>query len=134
MWNGKANTFIVFLPFKRIYTHYQHTPTSTKYMAVDDNFREIVWTLIISIPQGKVMSYGQIARLAGFPSHARMVGGILKKLPAKSKIPWHRVVNAQGRISFPVDSAAYLHQRQRLEDEGVAFRCDKILPAMFVDY
>lgn len=103
-------------------------------MAVDDSFREIVWTVIMSIPPGKVMSYGQVARLAGYPSHARMVGGILKKLPAKSKIPWYRVVNAQGKISFPVDSTAYLRQRQQLEDDGVAFRGDKILPAMFVDY
>lgn len=103
-------------------------------MPVDDNFREIVWTVIMSIPQGNVMSYGQVARLAGYPSHARMVGGILKKLPAKSKIPWHRVVNSQGKISLPVDSAAYLQQRQRLEDEGVAFRGDKILPTMFVEY
>lgn len=102
-------------------------------MPVDDNFRSIVWTVIMSIPQGKVMSYGQIARLAGYPSHARMVGGILKKLPAKSKIPWHRVVNAQGKISFPVDSAAYLRQRQLLEAEGVAFRGERILSAMFVD-
>ena len=94
----------------------------------------MIWQLVASIPRGRVATYGTIARMAGYPSHARMVGGILKKLPAKSKIPWYRVVNAQGKISFPVDSAAYLRQRQQLEDDGVAFRGDKILPAMFVDY
>jgi methylated-DNA-protein-cysteine methyltransferase-like protein len=73
------------------------------------------------IPFGKVATYGQIARLAGVPGHARQVGYALHSLPHGSKVPWHRVVNRQGRISLdPVFSSGTL-QRELLESEGVAF-------------
>ena len=72
--------------------------------------------LIVSrIPRGKVASYGQVARLAGMPSHARLVGRILSNLPAGSALPWHRVVNSQGRITSP----GAVRQQKRLASEGV---------------
>jgi len=55
---------------------------------------------VASIPPGKVTTYGDIARLSGHPRAARQVGGILKKLPAGSTLPWHRVINSQGKISL----------------------------------
>jgi len=67
-----------------------------------------------------VASYGQIARHAGFPHHARLVGYALHKLPNSSAIPWHRVVNARGELSLArAGRASGLTQRLRLEQEGV---------------
>ena len=55
--------------------------------------------VIALIPYGKVATYGQIAKLAGIPKHARLVGYVLKHLDKESSIPWHRVINSQGKIS-----------------------------------
>ncbi|HVK99068.1 MAG TPA: MGMT family protein [Dongiaceae bacterium] len=74
---------------------------------------------IAAIPKGKVCTYGKIAEYAGLPRYARLVGATLRNLPAGSKIPWHRVINSQGRSSFPVGSDAYRKQVRRLEAEGV---------------
>ena len=68
------------------------------------------------IPKGKVASYGQIARLAGMPSHARYVGRTLSQLPARTRLPWHRVVNASLHIS---ERPGAERQAQRLRAEGV---------------
>ena len=74
-----------------------------------------VFSVVARIPEGRVASYGQIARLAGMPSHARLVGRILSQLPGNTRLPWHRVVNGQGRITNP----RALRQQGRLEDEGI---------------
>lgn len=76
---------------------------------------------VAAIPAGRVSTYGEVARAAGLPGHARLVGYTLHALPRGSDLPWHRVINAQGRISLPADSAAAEEQRVRLESEGVAF-------------
>lgn len=76
---------------------------------------ERVFSIVSLIPSGQVASYGQVARLAGMPSHARLVGRILSRLPAGTKLPWHRVVNSQGRITNPGRD----RQQKRLEAEGV---------------
>lgn len=86
-----------------------------------NELRVIIWQIISSIPEGYVASYGQIARLSGYPNHARYVGRTLKSLPPDTKLPWHRVVNAKGDIAFPVGSDAAQLQRQRLEAEKIAF-------------
>lgn len=83
--------------------------------------RETIWQVVAAIPPGRVATYGQVARLAGYPSHARYVGATLKNLPRGSSLPWHRVVNGQGRLSFPVDSASWRRQKDKLESEGVVF-------------
>lgn len=59
--------------------------------------------------------------MAGLPGYARYVGTVLKKLPSGSRLPWHRVINASGRISFPQGSEQYQRQKQLLEAEGVVF-------------
>ena len=66
-------------------------------------------------------TYGQVARLAGYPSHARFVGATLKNLPRGTRLPWHRVVNGKGQLSFPVNSQSWREQKKRLEVEGVVF-------------
>jgi methylated-DNA-protein-cysteine methyltransferase-like protein len=91
-----------------------------------DAYREQIWKIVHSIPQGKVTSYGAVAQLAGIARGARLVGRILGQLPAGSALPWHRVVNASGRISFPLDSDKYREQRERLVGDGVIFRNEKI--------
>ena len=73
------------------------------------------------IPKGKVASYGQIAKLAGLPGYARYVGYTMKSLPGGTKLPWYRVVNAQGRISFKPGTKQYLLQKSLLEKEGIVF-------------
>lgn len=90
-----------------------------------DAYREQVWRIIHSIPQGKVTSYGEVAKLAGLPRGARLIGRILGQLPAGSSLPWHRVVNAQGRISFPLGSEKHREQRERLLGDGVYFSSNK---------
>ena len=66
-------------------------------------------------------TYGQVATLAGLPKNARQVGTVLKSLPEDSGVPWHRVVNSQGRISERDSSTFEGLQRFLLEDEGVEF-------------
>ena len=85
-----------------------------------------IWQVIALIPTGKVASYGDIASHAGLPGAARRVGYALRHLPQGTRIPWHRVVNSQGRISLPAGSAGQYTQRERLEAEGIAFRGNKI--------
>jgi methylated-DNA-protein-cysteine methyltransferase-like protein len=75
-------------------------------------------TTVAAIPEGWVASYGDIAQLAGLSNQARLVGRVLKNLPAGSAIPWHRVVNSRGQISFALDSEGYRRQKNLLEAEG----------------
>lgn len=76
--------------------------------------------LIKRIPRGKVMTYGQIAACAGNPQAARQVARVLHSSSRKDQLPWHRVINRQGRISFR-PSDGYELQKQLLEMEGVVF-------------
>jgi methylated-DNA-protein-cysteine methyltransferase-like protein len=99
------------------------TPTSTT--SVPTN-REAIYLALMSIPAGKVITYGQLAALAGLPGAARLAGTVLCGLPENTELPWHRVINAQGRISLPTDSAAFKKQRQRLQAEGVEIKNGKI--------
>lgn len=73
------------------------------------------------IPPGQVATYGDVARQAGMPGAARRVGRALRGLPGDTRIPWHRVINALGKIALPEGSAACATQRRRLEQEGVTF-------------
>ena len=86
----------------------------------DDRYRRI-WDVVAGIPTGCVLNYGEVARLAGLPGRARLVGRALGLAPKKMKLPWHRVVNAQGQISFKSGGAKHRAQRERLEAEGVEF-------------
>lgn len=85
-----------------------------------------VWQVVQGIPRGCVLSYGEVARLAGSGGSARRVSQALRRAPRTLKLPWHRVINAQGRISFPLDSEGYQQQKTLLEKEGVAFIDGKI--------
>jgi len=75
--------------------------------------------VVARIPRGRVATYGQIARIARLPGQARLVGYALHALPAGSRLPWQRVVNARGEIS--VGGVSGTRQRQLLESEGIRF-------------
>lgn len=83
--------------------------------------QQMIWQVIAAIPAGCVASYGQVAELAGLGRGARQVGRALRNLPKDTQLPWHRVINASGRISLDRDSSGYCIQKQRLEAEGVEF-------------
>ena len=80
-----------------------------------------IWSTIRKIPRGRVATYGQIAELAGLEGHARQVGYALHNLPARSDVPWHRVVNARGEISPRGAGDSHELQKFLLEEEGVEF-------------
>ncbi len=94
-------------------------------------FFETVWDIVLEIPAGKVSSYGQIASM--IPPDAdreparmkrlapRWVGTALRKTPRGKSIPWQRVINSRGMISFPAGSQQADEQRRLLEMEGVEF-------------
>jgi methylated-DNA-protein-cysteine methyltransferase-like protein len=82
---------------------------------------EMILAAVRRIPRGKVCTYGNVAEVAGLPRRARLVGTVLRQTPAARGLPWYRVINAGGRISFPVGSDAYARQRHKLEAEGVVF-------------
>jgi methylated-DNA-protein-cysteine methyltransferase-like protein len=82
-------------------------------------FSKKVIAYIKKIPKGKVVTYGQIAALAGKPHGARGVGWILHACSKSHKLPWQRVINSQGRISFPRDSREFSLQKNMLLKEKV---------------
>ncbi|WP_430461842.1 MGMT family protein [Thalassolituus sp. LLYu03] len=88
--------------------------------------KERLYTALAGIPAGRVITYGQLAAQAGFPRRARWVGQVLNALPEDTQLPWHRVINAQGKISQPTPHN--LRQRDRLVAEGIevsaSFRVD----------
>ncbi|WP_312268741.1 MGMT family protein [Pseudescherichia sp.] len=86
-------------------------------MADNDSFPQRVWQIVAAIPPGSVTTYGEVARLAGSPRAARQVGGVLRRLPEGSTLPWHRVVNRQGQISLTGPDLQ--RQRQALLADGV---------------
>lgn len=81
-----------------------------------NQFEQGVFTQLFHIPAGKLTTYGHLSKAAGYPNHARQVGKLLARLPKESKLPWFRVVNAQGAISLSGD--AFLRQKILLEKEG----------------
>ena len=82
-------------------------------------FATKVIALIKKIPRGRVATYGQIAALAGKPRGARGVGWILNSCTESHGLPWQRVINSKGLISFPKKTVEYLNQSRLLRKEGV---------------
>ncbi|HYE92255.1 MAG TPA: methylated-DNA--[protein]-cysteine S-methyltransferase [Terriglobales bacterium] len=87
-------------------------------------FDRAVYALVRRIPKGRLVTYGQVAALLGRARAARAVGGAMRRCPPG--VPWHRVVNAQGRISRRARAASMLTQRMLLEREGVKLRRGRV--------
>ena len=81
-----------------------------------------IYLVVRQIPIGKVATYGQIAELAGLYGKARLVGYAMFQVDPTSDIPWQRVVNAKGEISYSIarEGGDYV-QRNLLEQEGISF-------------
>jgi methylated-DNA-protein-cysteine methyltransferase related protein len=94
---------------------------------MDQSFFDQVYEAVRAIPRGRVLTYGQVARLLGVPRGARAVGWALRGLPARleARVPWHRVVAAGGRIAERAGGGP-LRQRRRLRAEGVSFRGGRV--------
>ncbi|EHV9705909.1 TPA: DNA base-flipping protein [Vibrio parahaemolyticus] len=82
-----------------------------------DQFLVQIFAVIHQIPKGKVSTYGEIAKMAGYLGYARHVGKALGNLPEGSKLPWFRVINSQGKISLKGRDLD--RQKQKLEAEGI---------------
>ncbi len=83
-------------------------------------FTKDTLNIIKEIPTGKVLTYGRVAALAGKPNGARQVSRLLHSMSKKYDLPWHRVINAKGKISLE-PSNGYELQKALLESEGIRF-------------
>ena len=87
-----------------------------------DKAVEAICAVIRRIPRGWVATYGQVAAMAGMPRRARLVGRVLQRLDPGTRIPWHRVVNAKGEVSYSLSrNGGDILQRRLLEKEGIKF-------------
>ena len=86
-------------------------------------FAETVCEIVRRVPEGSVVTYGQVAAMAGWPRRPRHVGNVMAGLPDATDVPWHRVLNAQGEVSKRSDGSGIPEgfQRHLLEEEGVEF-------------
>ena len=91
----------------------------------DSTFDEAIWKTVSAIAHGSVMSYGAVARAAGYPRHARMVSKAMARSPAP--LPWHRVIKSDRSLAFSIDSAPYNEQRRLLEKEGIRIINGKVV-------
>jgi methylated-DNA-protein-cysteine methyltransferase related protein len=88
---------------------------------------QAIWRAVRAIPRGQVSTYGTVAQRAGLPGRARLVGYALRVAPTDLSLPWHRVVAAGGRITFPASSRQFAEQRRRLRAEGVELSKGKVV-------
>jgi methylated-DNA-protein-cysteine methyltransferase related protein len=87
-----------------------------------DKAVEAICAVVCRIPKGWVATYGQVAAMAGMTRRARLVGRVLQHLDSKTEVPWHRVVNAKGEVSFSLSrNGGDVLQRRLLEKEGIKF-------------
>ena len=88
----------------------------------DREWAKAVWKVVGDIPEGHVLTYGEVARLSGNPRYARRVGQAMRWAPRNLELPWHRVINAGGRVSRRAGGSAFESlQRTLLEAEGISF-------------
>ena len=114
----------------RIYSGYTNRPTfqenrdvsapSAETESPAQIRRTALYLTLAQVPEGKVVSYGQLADLAGLGRAARWVGRTLSQLPPDTRLPWHRVLGAGGRLSLPAGTASGDEQRARLRMEGIS--------------
>ena len=92
----------------------------------ESSMRRAFYETIACVPYGKVATYGQIATLAGYPGRARQVGFALAGMPEEWDLPWHRIINAQGKVSPRSGNKFHLLQYELLASEGVVFAAQRI--------
>jgi len=92
-----------------------------------NKFDRAIWKVVSAITPGSVMAYGEVARAAGYPRHARMVSKAMSRSP--DALPWFRVVRSDRTLAFESGTEAYNKQRGLLEKEGVRFIDGKVVAA-----
>lgn len=104
--------------------HSQQSPT------IDPSAAEVrrtaLYMTLHQVPEGKVVSYGQLAELAGLGRAARWVGRTLSQLPDGTSLPWHRVIGAGGKVSLQAGTPSGDEQRARLRAEGVLVQNNRV--------
>lgn len=88
--------------------------------------RTALYMTLHQVPEGKVVSYGQLAELAGLGRAARWVGRTLSQLPNDTSLPWHRVIGAGGKVSLHAGTVSGDEQRARLRAEGVLVQNNRV--------
>ncbi len=81
--------------------------------------KEKVYSYLLTVPRGKVTTYGQIAEYLGNKKLARVVGNILHKNPSEDKYPCYKVVNSKGHLSSNFAFGGIVKQKAKLEAEGI---------------
>ena len=126
----KKNSKNQIIKRSKLRLHSQSGGSKPTNQAADDQNDELkarIWQTVAMIPKGKVASYGQIAKLVGYPNHSRYVGSTLRNLPKNTRLPWFRVVNSALRISQRGGGEA--RQKRLLLAEDVSFVGEKIARA-----
>jgi len=91
-----------------------------------NKFDQKIWKVVSQIKIGRVMSYGEVARAAGYPRHARMVSKAMAR--SSDMLPWYRVVRSNRTLAFDIGSDFYNKQAKLLEAEGVTVDKGKVIP------
>nr|WP_086940704.1 MGMT family protein [Thaumasiovibrio occultus] len=90
-----------------------------------NEFAQQIYAILQQTPYGRVVTYGDIAKLAGYPGYARHVGKVLASLPSETQLPWYRVINSQGKISLTAGDAE--RQKNALTMEGIHFEENRVI-------
>ena len=115
---------VLFYKLRHVFTDFW--PKTTYMIYTQLTFDEAIYTIVSSIEPGRVMSYSEVARAAGFPRHARMVTQALRR--ANRPLPWHRVIKSDRTLAFELGSEKYNKQKQLLEQDGVIIINGKAKP------
>ena len=102
------------------------TPSSFQAQPFQPTFDHAIWKVVSKIPAGRVMAYGEVARAAGYPRHARMVSKAMSRSP--EPLPWHRIVRSNRTLAFDVSSEYYKIQADLLRNDGVKIIKGKVVP------
>jgi methylated-DNA-protein-cysteine methyltransferase-like protein len=105
-------TQALFLPLRKSTTQHRGEPEENPALLA-------IWEVIARVPRGRAATYGDVARAADLPGRARQVGYALRHAPDAMRLPWHRIVGAGGKISFPPQSRQYREQSRLLRSEGI---------------
>ena len=115
-WNAQK----IFNPFNRKRNRLRGSVEPQMNLAL-----EAIWSVIAAIPRGQISTYGDVARMAGLPGHARQTAYALRNMPENMHLPWHRVLGAGGKIVFPKGSRHHREQARRLKSDGVPVKDGK---------
>ncbi|PKM31137.1 MAG: DNA base-flipping protein YbaZ [Gammaproteobacteria bacterium HGW-Gammaproteobacteria-11] len=104
----------------------QPIPANADMRQANPPAKERFWLVLASIPEGRVTSYGVLAKLAGMGRGARLAGRWLGQLPPDTSLPWHRVLASTGYLSLPENSPSGREQYRRLRAEGVIIQGHRV--------